>query len=104
MAAVLPVTHALVEDTSNLKFELFLNQYVLKVIRPVKWYIKSHVSFFTTFMYINLHDGIDFDGFNNITFGKKIFFDSHFHLFSLNIIGIFLLIGNAYKFFNAYIF
>ena len=51
-------------------------------------------------MYINLHDGIDFDGFNNITFGKKIFFDSHFHLFSLNIIGIFLLIGNAYKFFN----
>ena len=35
--------------------------------------MKYHVSFFTTFMYINLHDGIDFDGFNNITFGKKNF-------------------------------
>ena len=75
-----------------------------KQFRPVKWYIKSHVSFFTTFMYINLHDAIDFDGFNNITFEKKDFFDSHFHLFSLYIIGIFLFIGNAYKFFNAYIF
>ena len=28
-------------------------------------------------MYINMHDGIDFDGFNNLSFEKKIFFDSH---------------------------
>ena len=75
-----------------------------KQFRPVKCYTESHASFFTTFIYISLHDDIDFDGFNKLTFGKKIFFDSHFHLFTLNIIGIFLLIGNAYKFFNAYIF
>ena len=45
-----------------------------------------------------MHDGIDFDGFNNLTLEKEYFFDSHFYLFWLCIIGIFLLIGNAYKF------
>ena len=25
-----------------------------------------------------MHDGIDFDGFNKLTFEKKKFFDSHF--------------------------
>ena len=52
-----------------------------KQFRPVKWYIKSHAAFFTTFMYINLHDGIDFDGFNNKTFEKKIFLTAIFYLF-----------------------
>ena len=63
--------YSLVEDTSNLNHELFLN---LKQFRSLKWYMKYYALFFTTFMYINMHDGIDFDGFNNLTFEKKIFF------------------------------
>ena len=66
--------------------------------------MKYNASFFKIIIYIKMHDGIDFDGFNNLTLEKKYFFDSHFYLFSLNIIGIFLPIGNAYKFFNAYVF
>ena len=61
--------HTLVEDTSNLNYELFLN---LKQFRSVKWYMKYHALFFTTFMYMNMQNGIDFDGFNNLTFEKKI--------------------------------
>ena len=75
-------THILVEDTSNPNFELFPNQYVLKAKQPVKWYMKSHASFFTAFMYRNMRDGIDFDGFNNPTFEKKKFFlTAIFYLF-----------------------
>ena len=66
-------TQTLVEDTSNLNFELFLNQCVLKAKQPGKWYIKYHASFFTAFMYRNMHDGTDFDGFNNPTLKKKDF-------------------------------
>ena len=42
-----------------------------KQFRPVKWYIKSHASFFTTFMCRNMHDGTDFDEFNKLTFEEK---------------------------------
>ena len=67
-----------------------------KQFRPVKWYTESHASFFTTFMYISLHDVIDFDGFDHTTFEKKNFLTAIFYLFWLHIIGIFLLKGNAY--------
>ena len=56
--------HTLVEDTSNLNYESFLN---LKQLRSVKWYMKYHALFFTTFKYINMHDEFDFDGFDNLT-------------------------------------
>ena len=36
--------------------------------------MKYHALFFTTIIYINMQDGIDFDGFNNLTFEKKNFF------------------------------
>ena len=68
----------LVEDTSNLNYELFLN---LRQFRSVKWYMKYHSLFFTTFMYTNMHDGIDFDGFDNLTFEKKIFWTAIYCLF-----------------------
>ena len=64
--------------------------------------------FSTTFVYINRHDGIDFDGFHNPTSDKKNF-DIHFSVVLINqnrlcVIGIFLLIGNTFKFFDAYLF
>ena len=34
--------------------------------------MKSNALFFKTFMYVNMHDGIDFHGFNNLTLEKKI--------------------------------
>ena len=35
--------------------------------------MKSNALFFKTFMYINMHDKIDFDGFNNLTLKKRFF-------------------------------
>ena len=55
--------------------------------------MKYHALFFTTFMYINMHDGIDFDGFNNLTFEKKIFFDSHFLFLPIEYNGIKEIVG-----------
>ena len=78
MAAAFPISFHIVEDTSNLNYELFLN---LKQCRSVKWYMKYHALFFTTFMCISVQDGIDFDGFNNLTFEKKNFLTAFFCLF-----------------------
>ena len=43
--------------------------------------MKYNASFFKIIIYIKMHDGMDFDGFNNLTLEKKYFFDSHFYLF-----------------------
>ena len=43
--------------------------------------MKYKASFFKIIIYIEMHDAIDFDGFNNPTLEKKYFFDSHFYLF-----------------------
>ena len=36
--------------------------------------MKSNALFFKTFMYTNMHDGIDFDGFNDLTLERKKIF------------------------------
>ena len=43
--------------------------------------MKSDALFFKTFIFINLHDGIDFHGFNNLTLEKKYFLTAIFICF-----------------------
>ena len=43
--------------------------------------MKSNALFFKTFMHINMHDGIDFDGFNDLTLEKKFFLTAIFICF-----------------------
>ena len=43
--------------------------------------MKYNASFFKIIIYIKMHDGIDFDGFNNLTLEKKYFLTAIFICF-----------------------